>query len=70
MAVMSVSIGTLRSRRVSRVSRQAAISTRAEFLAPLTGLSPESRRPPRTSSRGWRIGWVATALNVMNSIPC
>src|SRR6185437_8605714 len=35
----------------SAVSSEAAISLRAAFLAPLSGISPERRRPPRIRIR-------------------
>ena len=47
MKEMSARSGRLVSRSVSSVSRLAAISGSAAFLAPLITISPLSGRPPR-----------------------
>ena len=51
---MSASRGMLVSRKGSSVSRLAAISLMAEFLAPLIGISPFSRAPPVMAMRSNR----------------
>ncbi len=48
---VSASRGMLVSRSGSAVSRLAAISLMAEFLAPEMGISPSSRAPPVTTMR-------------------
>ncbi len=52
MVCTSSMSGTLCSTLVPDPSSEAAISLRAEFLAPETATCPTRRRPPRTSRRG------------------
>ena len=53
--VFKLILGIFVSVSGSAVSRQAAISLRAEFFAPEIGISPESGRPPviLSLSMGW-----------------
>ena len=51
MARTSASLGTLRRTSGSAVSSDAAISFNAAFLAPLTGMAPDRRAPPRMRIR-------------------